>query len=600
MDMGKVLIEIKGADETRQVSSFKYDGAYTIIKFTSGGSYRYSSSNVRIYKKPQQFSTKEYAVIENKVQLSGVSKILKFGPYIRVFFNNEYIKTYNEGHVSIEKSSLCDKRALNSFEYLKDIARTVGLYSDEGENILEKRYKKIGYVSENSVLDMYLKGQLKEKSSNYKGTAIYPFGFNKSQKQAVSHALNNDLSVIQGPPGTGKTQTILNILANAVINGESVAVVSGNNSATENVKKKLEDYELDFIAASLGNRNNKEIFIQSQNQKLPDMASWKLQEEQRINTKTKLAEMDIVLDKMLDEKNSRSISQQQLESIKLEYRHFSKYYAGLNIKDELESYIKITKSSSAMRIWTDMEVRGSSRTPLYIKLMNIFKYGWVSRRFYKIPAEQRIALCQNRYYSLKIKELESVIKGLSDSLNKYDFKSNMALYTELSMKLFKNKLYEMYSNVKERKKYSLDDLWMDPLGFIKDYPVILSTTYSLTTSLSSGMQYDYVIVDESSQVDVATGALALSCARKAVIVGDLMQLPNVVDGKQKKDTDKVFIKYAEACKLKEAYRYSTHSLLKSVLELFPDVPQTLLKEHYRCNPKIINFCNQKFYNCCCQ
>lgn len=27
----------------------------------------------------------------------------------------------------------------------------------------------------------------------------------------------------------------------------------------------------------------------------------------------------------------------------------------------------------------------------------------------------------------------------------------------------------------------------------------------------------------------------------------------------------------------------------------PDVTQTLLREHYRCHPKIINFCNQKFY-----
>ena len=27
----------------------------------------------------------------------------------------------------------------------------------------------------------------------------------------------------------------------------------------------------------------------------------------------------------------------------------------------------------------------------------------------------------------------------------------------------------------------------------------------------------------------------------------------------------------------------------------PKVKQTLLREHYRCHPKIINFCNQKFY-----
>ena len=37
-------------------------------------------------------------------------------------------------------------------------------------------------------------------------------------------------------------------------------------------------------------------------------------------------------------------------------------------------------------------------------------------------------------------------------------------------------------------------------------------------------------------------------------------------------------------------------MLLSALETWPDAPTTLLREHYRCHPKIIDFCNQKFYN----
>lgn len=33
-----------------------------------------------------------------------------------------------------------------------------------------------------------------------------------------------------------------------------------------------------------------------------------------------------------------------------------------------------------------------------------------------------------------------------------------------------------------------------------------------------------------------------------------------------------------------------------MLDVMPNVTQTLLREHYRCHPKIINFCNQKFYH----
>lgn len=44
----------------------------------------------------------------------------------------------------------------------------------------------------------------------------------------------------------------------------------------------------------------------------------------------------------------------------------------------------------------------------------------------------------------------------------------------------------------------------------------------------------------------------------------------------------------------EGFQY-TNSFLQSILDVMPNVTQALLREHYRCHPKIINFCNQKFY-----
>jgi superfamily I DNA and/or RNA helicase len=60
---------------------------------------------------------------------------------------------------------------------------------------------------------------------------------------------------------------------------------------------------------------------------------------------------------------------------------------------------------------------------------------------------------------------------------------------------------------------------------------MLSTTHSLRKCASENYLFDYVIIDEASQVDIVTGALALSCAKNVVIVGDLKQLPNVVNNK---------------------------------------------------------------------
>lgn len=62
----------------------------------------------------------------------------------------------------------------------------------------------------------------------------------KTQREAVQHAMNDRLSVVTGPPGTGKTQVILNILANALINGKKVLVASKNNKAVDNVKERFD------------------------------------------------------------------------------------------------------------------------------------------------------------------------------------------------------------------------------------------------------------------------------------------------------------------------------------------------------------------------
>lgn len=156
----------------------------------------------------------------------------------------------------------------------------------------------------------------------------------------------------------------------------------------------------------------------------------------------------------------------------------------------------------------------------------------------------------------------------------------------------KAKLAERFINHKVRSSFTKDSLWKD-FGFFRDeYPVILSTTHSLRNCASRNYLFDYVIMDEASQIDIVTGALALSCAKNAIIVGDLKQLPNVVPPQTAQESNKIFASYA----IDPAYHYADNSMLSSISKLFKDVPRILLMEHYRCHPKIIGFCNQKFYN----
>ena len=74
-------------------------------------------------------------------------------------------------------------------------------------------------------------------------------------------------------------------------------------------------------------------------------------------------------------------------------------------------------------------------------------------------------------------------------------------------------------------------------------------------------------MDEASQVDVATGAIALSCAKNAIIVGDKKQLPNVIKTLDKKKAQEIFSEYS----IHTAYNFANHSFLSSLEELVAKV-----------------------------
>ncbi len=83
---------------------------------------------------------------------------------------------------------------------------------------------------DNVPLAQYLGDKTKLATYSMPKQVYYSFGCNASQKAAVEAALTHQVSIIQGPPGTGKTQTILNIIANLLMKGKTVLVVSNNNS----------------------------------------------------------------------------------------------------------------------------------------------------------------------------------------------------------------------------------------------------------------------------------------------------------------------------------------------------------------------------------
>ena len=229
---------------------------------------------------------------------------------------------------------------------------------ETGEKLLTKRYENISFVSDDVALAKYLNpSAVNDSKKGYNYIPIFPFGCNNSQYKAVKNAMENQISVIQGPPGTGKTQTILNIIANILMLGKTVQIVSNNNSATENVYEKLSSpkYNLGFIAATLGSSKNKKNFIEHQGTNYPDSSSWKIEGNPN-DLQKKIAEQSNQLKIVFDKQEKLACLKQELSQLLTEKEYFNQYIEKLNISIKNINFKKKLSSKNWMNLWQECQL----------------------------------------------------------------------------------------------------------------------------------------------------------------------------------------------------------------------------------------------------
>ena len=594
MNAQKRLIIIKGKDKTDSVASFRFhDGKCDVVYTSSPGRiYSFQNRNVEILPLKKQIDPAQVIVTANGQTFGKIDEILDFGAYYRIIRAGRKDLSFHRSEVQFQRNCLADGKNKEAFQYFKETAAAISLVTDNGINILKMQYDKIQQLSENTVLASYLAPQKETEAPCRPAAVIYPFGLNQSQKLAVERALSSKISIIQGPPGTGKTQTILNIIANVVRSGKTVAVVSNNNSATHNVAEKLEKKDAVFLTAFLGSLANKQKFLDTQTGVYPDMHDWEMPLEKRRQLELETTALSTELNEMLNTKNRIAEIEQELLRLNPEQHYFEEYYAAYG--NVLTERLDRLPSQKILALWMEFEQHAERETRLGLlqKLSIVLRFNRDALRLFLSSPEQVIPYLQSRFYVVKRRELESEKRKLTRKLEHYAFDAKMDELTKKSLRLFRAELAARYPWKGTRKRFEEGDFRRNSAEFTREYPVVLSTTYSIKGTLSIEHVYDYLIVDEASQVDLTTGVLAFSCARNIVIVGDMKQLPNVLTEDDIRTSDDIWAKYS----LDERYRFSTHSLLSSALETWQDAPVTLLREHYRCHPKIINFCNQKFYH----
>lgn len=575
---------------TEQVASISENknGLWTVRFLSSPRVFNYNHSRLLYLTHPEKIDLGEKGLYIKNKHITNVSELLRFTggrhTFYRVTYSNGYYENLEGNEVYVTRTPI-DKNGGSTWDYLRKLAAETGLMVEDEENILSKQYDLVDLKRDNVPLAQYLGDKTELRIYREPKQIFYPFGCNASQKAAVEAALTHQVSIIQGPPGTGKTQTILNIIANLLMGNKTVLVVSNNNSAVDNVAEKLSAEGLGFIIAKLGSVQNKEAFIANQAD-YPIMDGWAIEEG---SVKLKASEALRSVSQGFDAQLRQAQLKAEYDALSKETKYNELLQQECVDNDWLDSKSS-SKLMSLLNLYQMITERGC-KPGFWFRIKWAFSLGMKMFSFLGGKPAFVIASLETAYYISRKSEIEHELASIEATLQDIDIKQCTQKLRSSSLALLKSKVAKHYKN-SARRKFNIKDIKPRSEEFLKEYPVVLSTTYSSKSCISKDMVFDYVIMDEASQVDIKTGALALSCALNAVIVGDDKQLPNVIGREEALALNAIQSTY----NVDDKYNATTHSFLQSCVEVFKDAPVTLLREHYRCHPKIIEFCNGRFYD----
>lgn len=446
-----------------------------------------------------------------------------------------------------------------------------------------KELAKLSYSG--TVLDRFLKrsraiSAAQDVEDN--DPVIFPFGCNRSQHRAVLNALQNQVSVIEGPPGTGKTQTILNLIANLIIRGKSVAVVSNNNSAVQNVIDKMKKYGLDWLIASLGSKANVQSFFANGTPQVSLKEEWLQTKEAREELREDVEYLDEKVSKIFENAIKR-------ESLSLRLRD-TEHEREVFIAQHSMDMQSMAKAAALFNGWSSAKLNKVEASFVKYTGTDKFKSLWAKLLLRVRVREKFDSMVEMRDFvllAIALAKYDAIIRKLKEEIESLREAKNAKVlvddYVSFSSKLLYDSVFRTYQN-KSFREFTAQN-YKSQSTFTKRFPIVTSSTYSLARCTEK--PFDYVIVDEASQVNLPTGALCMGLAKNMVIVGDRRQLPHIADERS----------LHPCAGVEDAYDAVNESLLSSVMGVFgKTIPNTLLVEHYRCHPLIIGYCNKRFYD----
>ena len=575
-------------DKTPDIVSLDFDGRQYAIRFRGTRfPFKYNAENILFCESAGSQDVGD-ALIEVRGTPWARATRLEFfatpaGPWTRVHYDKQSgsdFRSYPTAEVRYAANARQQPRLEQLMKYFENVVE-----AHPADDPLRPAFARLRYVHPDSALATYLAAAPLSTDRTLR-ELVFPFSSNMSQKDALSSALSHKISVIEGPPGTGKTQTILNLIANIVRDPTAtVGVVSFNNAAVDNVYDKLTQHGFSFIAAPMGNRHRKAAFLDGQDARNAALATFMTSPETRQYSDVELANSSSQVNWVYTLERGVATLRATLTQLEHEQAMFLARFPGAQA-EALAASAAQWPSSKFLELLAELELSQFRRS-------RIEWWRWALRRKWRYRLARDVdeadlaftVEVQRRYFETRLTEVRQRLGEYEQQLARPEATSVRDSMQAISLDVFKGAVRARYQG-KQPATHTAETLWRNRDAFAQDYPVLLSTCHSLPGNVGAGRLLDYLIIDESSQVNLAIAVLALSVARRVIVVGDIHQLPHIAE-----DVGGLGLNGELA-----PYDYAQHSILSSLLALYGDnLPRTMLREHYRCDSRIIDFCNRMFY-----
>ena len=514
---------------------------------------------------------------------------------------------------------------------------------------LEAELKKLAETSEaavsNTSLGRWLSGKLDTPSQVDDQPLIEVLPMNSEQRAAVQSALASTHTVVTGPPGTGKSQVVTNLLVNAAWRGMKVLFASKNNKAVDVVEARVNGLGNRPVLLRLGSGEyqaklaNYLVAMLSGNVSPDDEVSYKEGLARHRQLVDKVANLDSFQEQTLQARNLVDKLESEVEP--------SRALLGLERFNALDKALLLDGEGALERFGAAVNALDPKKQSLYGRLTLVFcrKTRVATVRDLVLALDPVVghfwlpslvvadkpdvatlrdwgAILGNHLVSArKVVVYQAALEALRQSaplediaVRRHELRAEIA---ENSSQLWRDwvQLAPGRLTIEQRKdladytallrviiEQGGDNVNAAVRNRVRALQTSVSKLFSCwaVTSLAARGKlpfepghFDLVVIDEASQCDIASALPLLFRSKRAVIIGDPMQLRHISALPRGRDAD-LQNKYG-LVETRPSWMYSVNSLYDLAAGLAEASQIINLRDHHRSHADIIQFSNQQFY-----